>query len=61
MIAHFPTFIMLAAGAHMIWQVKRLRIDDAANCLKLFRANSFTGGLMALSFAAATWLAPFFG
>jgi 4-hydroxybenzoate polyprenyltransferase len=54
-------FVMLAAGAHMIWQVKRLRIDDAANCLKLFRANSVTGGLMALSFAAATWLAPFFG
>jgi 4-hydroxybenzoate polyprenyltransferase len=54
-------FIMAAAGAHMIWQVRRLKIDDAANCLMLFRANSVTGGLMALSFAAATWLAPLLG
>ncbi len=52
---------MLAAGAHLIWQVRRLKIDDAANCLMLFRANSVTGGLLALSFAAATWLAPLFG
>ena len=54
-------FIMAAAGAHMVWQVRKLKIDDAANCLTLFRANSATGGLMALSFAAATWLAPLFG
>jgi len=54
-------FIMAAAGVHMIWQVRKLKIDDAANCLTLFRANSVTGGLMALSFAAATWLAPLFG
>ncbi len=54
-------FIMAAAGAHMIWQVRRLKIDDAANCLMLFRANSVTGGLMALSFAAATWLTPLLG
>ena len=54
-------FIMAMAGAHMIWQVRKLKIDDAANCLTLFRANSATGGLMALSFAAATWLVPLFG
>ena len=30
---------MLAAGAHLLWQVRRLEIDDADNCLKLFRAN----------------------
>ncbi len=54
-------FLMAAAGTHMIWQVRRLKIDDAANCLMLFRANSVTGGLMALSFAAATWLAPLLG
>jgi len=54
-------FIMAAAGTHMVWQVRRLKIDDAANCLMLFRANSVTGGLMALSFAAASWLVPLFG
>ena len=54
-------FVMLSAGAHMLWQVRRLKIDDAANCLMLFRANSVTGGLMALSFAVATWFAPLLG
>ena len=54
-------FIMLAAGAHLLWQVRQLKIDDAANCLMLFRANSVTGGLIALSFAIATWLGPLLG
>jgi 4-hydroxybenzoate polyprenyltransferase len=48
-------FVMLAAGAHMLWQVRRLKIDDAQNCLMLFRANRVTGLLLALSFAAAAW------
>ena len=55
------TFVMLGAGAHLLWQVRHLKIDDAANCLKIFRANSVAGGLMALSFAAAAWIAPVFG
>jgi 4-hydroxybenzoate polyprenyltransferase len=46
---------MLTAGAHLLWQVRQLKINDAANCLMLFRANSVTGGLTALSFAAAAW------
>ena len=49
-------FVLLAAGGHMLWQVRRLKIDDAQNCLMLFRANRTTGGLMALAFAAAAWL-----
>jgi 4-hydroxybenzoate polyprenyltransferase len=49
--------IMLAAGAHFLWQVRRLKIDDPANCLMLFRANSVAGGLIALSFAASAWFA----
>jgi 4-hydroxybenzoate polyprenyltransferase len=48
-------FVMLAAGAHMLWQVTRLNIDDAANCLRLFRANRETGALIALAFALASW------
>ena len=26
-------FVMLAAGAHLLWQVRRLDIDDPDNCL----------------------------
>ena len=47
---------MLAAGAHLLWQVKRLDIDNADNCLMLFRSNRITGALIALALAAAAWL-----
>jgi len=50
------TFFLLLAGAHMLWQVNRLDIDDSANCLKLFRANRETGALIALAVIAAGWL-----
>ena len=48
-------FVMLSAGTHLLWQVRQLRINDAANCLMLFRSNSVAGGLIALSFTAAAW------
>ena len=48
-------FVMLAAGGHLLWQVRRLNINDAANCLMLFRANAKTGALIAASFALAAW------
>jgi 4-hydroxybenzoate polyprenyltransferase len=48
-------FVMLIAGAHLLWQVRHLRIDDAALCLHLFRANAVTGALFAASFAIAAW------
>ncbi|MBF9048344.1 4-hydroxybenzoate octaprenyltransferase [Rhodobacterales bacterium LSUCC0031] len=40
-------------GWHMLWQLQRLDIDDAENCLRLFRANRDTGLIPALFFAAA--------
>jgi len=49
-------FAMLLAGAHLLWQVKRLNIDDPANCLIVFRSNRETGALMALAFLLASWL-----
>jgi 4-hydroxybenzoate polyprenyltransferase len=49
-------FVMCAAGAHLIWQVRRLDIADPANCLMVFRANRETGALIALAFALASWL-----
>jgi 4-hydroxybenzoate polyprenyltransferase len=54
-------FLMLAAGWHLLLQVRRLKIHDADNCLTLFRSNSLTGALIAFSFAAATWLGPLLG
>ena len=47
--------LMLLAGAHMLWQVRRLDVDDPANCLTLFRANRETGALVALALACASW------
>jgi 4-hydroxybenzoate polyprenyltransferase len=49
-------FVMLAAGWHMLMQVRRLDINDPENCLMLFRANRETGALIALAFALASWL-----
>jgi 4-hydroxybenzoate polyprenyltransferase len=48
-------FIMLAAGAHLLWQVRRLNRDGRGAALTLFRANRDTGGLIALAFAIAAW------
>ena len=48
-------FVMVLAGAHMLWQVKSLDITSADNCLMLFRANRITGALIGLAFFAAAW------
>ena len=48
-------FVMLAAGAHMLWQVKKLDIDSPDNCLTVFRSNRDTGALIAMAFLAASW------
>ena len=48
-------FALLLAGAHLLWQVKRLDIEDPANCLIVFRSNRETGALIALAFLLASW------
>jgi 4-hydroxybenzoate polyprenyltransferase len=48
--------LMLVAGVHLLWQVHRLKIDDAALCLKLFRSNRETGALIALALAVSSWV-----
>jgi len=50
------TFVMLAAGAHLLWQVQALVIDDAERCLKLFRTNRDIGALIALAFLLSSWI-----
>ena len=34
---------LLAFGVHLAWQIVTIDIDDAAHCLKLFRANRDAG------------------
>jgi len=48
--------LLLAAGAHMMWQVRELEIDNSAKCLKLFRANRETGALVAAALLISTWV-----
>ncbi len=48
-------FLMLAAGTHLLWQVRTLDIDNSDMCLKLFRANRDTGALIAAAFLISTF------
>ncbi|MCK9992587.1 MAG: 4-hydroxybenzoate polyprenyltransferase [Alphaproteobacteria bacterium] len=43
------------AGAHLAWQVWALKIDNPANCLRLFRANRDFGALLFMSILAG-WI-----
>ncbi len=45
---------LLAAAAHMTWQVGTLDIDDSPNCLERFKANRDTGVLIALAMLFAS-------
>ena len=47
-------FVMLAAGAHMLWQVRQLNINNPESCLAVFRSNRDTGALIALAFLLAS-------
>jgi 4-hydroxybenzoate polyprenyltransferase len=40
---------MLMPGLHFYWQMRRVRINDAATCLRLFKANRDAGALIALA------------
>ncbi|MCP3971990.1 MAG: 4-hydroxybenzoate octaprenyltransferase [Rhodobacteraceae bacterium] len=46
-----------AFGWHLNWQMRRLNTDDAAMCLRLFRANRDAGLILVLFLAAALLLA----
>jgi len=37
---------VLAAGAHLVWQIATLDIDDAENCLQRFRSNRDFGAIV---------------
>lgn len=44
-------------GGHLAWQLRRLDIDDAALCLRLFRSNRDAGLILAAALVLATWAA----
>ncbi len=45
--AGWPAWLGLAAfAAHLAWQISRLRIDDTALCLRLFKSNRDAGLLL---------------
>jgi 4-hydroxybenzoate polyprenyltransferase len=45
--ARWPAWLGLAAFAvHLVWQIARLRIDDPALCLRLFKSNRDAGLLL---------------
>ena len=45
-----------AFGLHLLWQMKRLDIDDPAVCLRVFRSNRDAGLIPVLFLAAAAFL-----
>ncbi|NPD14649.1 4-hydroxybenzoate octaprenyltransferase [Xinfangfangia sp. D13-10-4-6] len=45
-----------AFGLHMLWQMKRLDINDPAICLRLFRSNRDAGLIPVLFLAASAFL-----
>lgn len=45
-----------AFGWHLVWQMRRLNLDDPASCLAVFRANRDAGLILGLIFAFAAFL-----
>lgn len=53
--------LFLAPAAHFIWQIRRLDIDDAANCLRLFKSNREAGLLLLAPLLLAAILGNSYG
>ena len=50
----WPAYIGLLIGTgQMIWQIRTLNIDDADNCLKLFKSNSKFGWILFAGISAS--------
>lgn len=48
---------LFAYAAHLFWQIRSLRIDDPAHCLKLFRSNREAGLILMAGIWGAAFLA----
>ena len=55
-----PVYPFAAAiyGAHLVWQSRRLRVDDPAAALTLFKSNRDAGLVLFLAMMAGSWHAP---
>ncbi|MEE9313560.1 MAG: 4-hydroxybenzoate octaprenyltransferase [Rhizobiaceae bacterium] len=55
--ASYPAYIGLALGfSHMLRQIKRLEIEDADNCLALFKSNSTFGWIIFIGLVVAIFI-----
>ncbi len=45
-VPNWAVVLIVGAGAHFLWQIKNLQIDDTAACLSLFKANRDAGLLL---------------
>jgi 4-hydroxybenzoate polyprenyltransferase len=50
--------VLIAYGAHLVWQARRLRLDDPAAALALFKSNRDAGLILFLALMAGSWHAP---
>jgi 4-hydroxybenzoate polyprenyltransferase len=52
-----PLFTMgaLAAGVHLAWQARRVRIGDPALALRLFKSNTVVGAILFVALALGAW------
>ncbi|MGV8995321.1 MAG: 4-hydroxybenzoate octaprenyltransferase [Parvibaculaceae bacterium] len=48
---------VVGAGAHLVWQIRALDIDDEAKCLKLFRSNREFGLIVFVAIVAGKFFA----
>jgi len=44
--------LMLVAAGQLVWQLKRLEMNDSANCLHLFKSNRWFGWLVLVAIVA---------
>ena len=51
-------FVVLIYAAHLVWQSRRLRVDDPAAALTLFKSNRDAGLVLFLAMMAGSWHAP---
>jgi 4-hydroxybenzoate polyprenyltransferase len=45
-----------AYGLRLVWQMRRLDLDDTQSCLEIFRDNADAGLILLLGFIAAGWV-----
>ena len=45
---------LIAYGVHLCSQARRVRVDDPARALRLFRSNAFAGLILVLAIIAGT-------